>query len=169
MKSYQPSLKNLFLIDVAHNLAQPWRFDFDIFGEETIRVDCCFNNKPIVFLSDPSQIGWTIIPMHDQNVIIPVLNMIELFFMDKQSIKENPRLYHNGILFSNYSMNYSFAENIFYILIFRLAAKNDTETVKKILSKYFEKYKLLTKTDCLLPELSIEISRYFIYFIFCNK
>ena len=169
MELYRPSLKNLFLIDVVHNGAQRWKFNFDIFGEKTIRVDCRFMYKHIVFLTDPSAIEWTIIPGNIDIISVDVLHMMELFFMDTQSIKKNPQLYYRGYDFTNYSMSYSFAENIFYSLIFRLATKNDTETVKKILFTYFEKYKMLIKTDYLLPELSIEISRYFIYFIFCNK
>ena len=171
MELYRPSLKNI-LLTLTNNIVhdpQRWDWDFNIFGKETIRVDCSFNGEHYVFLTNPTATDWIIIPGHTNMISTCVLDMMKLFFMDEQSIKKNPKLCCFGIYFVNHSMNYSFAENIFYILILRLAAKHNTKTMKKILSTYLEKYKLLTKTDCLLPELSIEISRYFIYFIFFDE
>ena len=170
MESHIVSLKNIEYC-TSYNSHQNTFGYFDIY-ENSFKVELHYYNPNswngksfFTFVTAAGRNDWTCFVGGIS--IRSICDMMKLFFMNEKSIKMNKLLMLRGLYFDNFSMDYSFAENIFYIMIFRLAVKYDMSTIRQLLSDYFEKYKLLR--DCTLPELTNEISKYFVYFIFFDR
>jgi hypothetical protein len=162
MSSYPLSEQNFKYIQKINYIH--FKFMNNFYGEDTLCMQISSRNTLCTFATAPLLTEWFIIPCYI-TTIQKIYSIMELFFMKKSSIRRNINLTRGC---TTYSMNRSFTENIFYVMIFKLAEK-DIDKVKTDLVDLQNKYKLLIEIKCLLPELCREISSYWIYFIFFDK
>jgi hypothetical protein len=164
MLSYPLSQKNLKYLQNA--TVEYFTCMIDLYGKKTICIQLHsgfkFHNR-YIFVSSPVLTEWLIVPT--SIIINKIHSMMELFHMNKYSLKLNIECTRGC---TTYSMNRSFTENIFYVMIFKLAEK-EIDAVKKDIIDLLNKYKLLLQAEYLLPELCKEISSYWIYFIFFDE